>query len=231
MARRKPRRRKRGGSDGEWVNVEHSSDEDNDDDDNDEDDDDDDEHDDDEEEATSGQDVEVKPKASKPEYLTLEEKRAKAADAAVSRIFSDADFKRIDAAQLKKQVQSFRKGGKSKTRKRKRDEEEDEDEEVGKSGGGREELVDLASIEMVHKKRRHDKEARLATVMQGREGRDKFGSRKGKASEHASSTHKEKARKKNFMMVKHKLKFKAKRSFVEKARDLKQALKRSRKFQ
>ena len=95
---------------------------------------------------------------------------------------------------------------------------------------GRQELVDLASIEMVHKKRRHDKESRLATVMEGREGRDKFGSRKGKANENASSTHKQKAKKKNFMMVKHKLKFKAKRSFAEKARDLKQSMMRSRKF-
>ncbi len=71
----------------------------------------------------------------------------------------------------------------------------------------------------------------MATVLEGREGREKFGSRKGKkAGEQSSTTHKVKAKKKNFMMVKHKLKAKSKRSFAEKARDLKQAMKRSRKY-
>ena len=51
-----------------------------------------------------------------------------------------------------------------------------------------------------------------------------------RAGEQSSTLHKVKAKKKNFMMVKHKLKAKSKRSFAEKARDLKQAMKRSRKF-
>ena len=95
---------------------------------------------------------------------------------------------------------------------------------------GREELVDLANIEMIHKKRKHDKEARLATVLEGRKDREKFGSRKSKMNEFASTTHKEKMKNKNFMMMKHKIKHKSKRSFVEKQRQLKKSMLRSRKF-
>ncbi len=162
-------------------------------------------------------------------FLTLEEKKSKATLATSSRIFTDADFKRIDAAQLKKQVQpALRKNN----RKRKREEIEDiEEDDAGSSNAnGRQELVDLSAIEMVHKKRRHDKEARLATVLEGRKERRKFGSKKGKANENASTTNKVKAKNKNFMMLKHKLKRKAKRSFVEKAAALKKSMIRSRKF-
>ena len=170
---------------------------------------------------------------SKKEFLTLEEKRRKAAAVAAGRILTDADFRKIDAAQLRKQVQAHRKGSfkaKAKTRKRKAEEQEAA-EEADLNASARKELVDLSSIEMVYKKRKHDKASRLETVMEGRKDRPKFGSKKGKGEEGPSSTsHKVKAKNKNFMMVKHKLKRKAKRSFVEKARDLKRSLVRSRKF-
>jgi len=96
---------------------------------------------------------------------------------------------------------------------------------VANNSKPRDELVDLANIEMIHKKRKHDKEARLATVMAGREDREKFGQRKGKMSEHASTTNKDKAKKKNFMMMKHKLRRKVKKSFVDKQRTLRKTLK------
>ena len=145
-----------------------------------------------------------------------------------SRILSDAEFKKIENAQLKKQVQAFRRGKKGKKRSI-REVIEDEDTETI-SGTHREELVNLANIEMVHKKRRHDKEARLATVLEGREGREKFGSRKGKMNEHASTSNKQKEKNKNFSMVKNKLRAKAKKSFVQKQRDLKKSMLRSRKY-
>jgi hypothetical protein len=44
----------------------------------------------------------------KTDYLTLEEKAKKAAEVTSSRLLTDADFKKIDAAQLKKQIQGFR---------------------------------------------------------------------------------------------------------------------------
>ena len=47
---------------------------------------------------------------------------------------------------------------------------------------------------MIHKKRKHDKESRMATILEGREGRDKFGSRKGKLNEHSSTSSREKRR-------------------------------------
>ena len=90
---------------------------------------------------------------------------------------SDADFKRIESAQLRKQVQGFRKG---KNKKQKLDEDN-----PLINNKGRDELVDLANIEMIHKKRKHDKESRLASVLEGREDREKFGSRKGKMNEFA----------------------------------------------
>jgi len=149
---------------------------------------------------------------------SLEERKAKAMEVTSSRILTDADFKRIEAAQLKKQVQGF-----SKSRNKKRRLEEDKP--AANNSKPRDELVDLANIEMIHKKRKHDKEARLATVMAGREDREKFGQRKGKMSEHASTTNKDKAKQKNFMMMKHKLRKKVKKSFVDKQRTLRKTLK------
>ena len=83
---------------------------------------------------------------------------------ALGKILTDEDFKRIDAAQLKKQVQGVRKTPKNSTKvakgkKRTADEANlDESDEV--TAAGREELVRLEDIELIHKKRKHDKEAR-----------------------------------------------------------------------
>ena len=66
--------------------------------------------------------------------------------------------------------------------------------------------------------------------MKGREGREKFGSRKTKLNEHASTSNKQKLKNKSFMMMKHKLKRKAKKSFVDKQKDLKKSMIRSKKF-
>ena len=96
----------------DWEDVYHSSDEG----------DDDDEEEDPEEEKTS-----------------LEDRKAKATEITSTRILTDEDFKRIEAAQLRKQVQGF---SKSKNKKRKLD----EDNPLISSKKGREELVDLANI-------------------------------------------------------------------------------------
>jgi len=139
----KGRKRKRADSDeddeSDWEDVYHSSDDEN-------------EADDDAEDELDEDGNKVS--KNKTEQLSLEEKAQKAADVTSSRILTDADFRKIDAAQLKKQVQGFRKGGK----KRKLDTVEI-DESVTATCR-REELVVLANIEMIHKKRRHDKEAR-----------------------------------------------------------------------
>merc|ERR1712179_277190 len=79
---------------------------------------------------------------------------------------------------------------------------------------GRKELVNLEDIEMIYKKKRHDKEARMELILAGREGREKFGSKKNK----------QKSKKKNFSMMKHKIKAKGKKSFREKQVALKKRL-------
>ena len=174
---------------------------------------------------------------NKKDVMTLEEKTQKAREATVGRILSDEDFRKIAAAQLRKQVEGVRKGGKKQTKKGvKRTASEaniDDDEWVNadddEEATGREELVNLEAIEMIHKKKRHDKEARMASIIAGREGREKFGhiSKKGPG---ASMTNKQKAKKKNFSMMKHKIKTKGKKSFREKQQALKKRLIKSQKF-
>ena len=195
----------------DWEDVIHTSDEE-----------DDTEHKENKEMPNGSDDTQVK-----GHFLTVEEKEEKAKLITASRILSDAEFKKIESAQIKKQVQAIRKNKKGKKRTIR---EVTEDENEISSGLHRDELVSLANIEMVHKKRRHDKEARLATVLEGREGREKFGSRKGKMNPMSSTTNKQKLKNKNIMMVKHKFKAKAKKSFVQKQRDLKKAMLRSQKF-
>ncbi|KAF3929612.1 hypothetical protein ABW19_dt0209917 [Dactylella cylindrospora] len=94
-----------------------------------------------------------------------------------------------------------------------------------------EEEVDQSIIEGPKKAGKADKEARLAAVMEGREGREKFGSRKGKllAEKPHSTTNKEKARKKNFLMTLGQAKRKQKRSLIEHRRILKAHVERQKK--
>ncbi|XP_065199814.1 protein SDA1 homolog [Planococcus citri] len=122
-----------------------------------------------------------------------------ATEVSVTRILTDEDFKRIEAAQMSKQVTS------AKGRKR-----------VAEPEPNKGEFVNLADIENIHKKRRHDKEARLETVMKGREGREKFGYKDGRLNPFCSKTNRERSKKKAFMMIKHKVKSKTKRSFKDK---------------
>ena len=98
--------------------------------------------------------------ASKKVKLTLEEKKAKAEEIVLDRILTDEDFKRIDAAQMRKQVEGASRGTK-------RSAEEDALRERG-------ELVSLGNIENIYKKRCHDKLARLESRKKGQEGREKI---------------------------------------------------------
>lgn len=80
-------------------------------------------------------------------------------------------------------------------------------------------------------KYRSSKEEKLASVMEGREGRDKFGSGKGKRENVRSTTNKEKARKKNFVMMIHKrgVQGKRKMSLRDKQRVLKAHITKQKK--
>lgn len=129
----------------------------------------------------------------------VEDKIKVAREIAMDKIFTDEDFKRIEAAQIKKAVTGV---------KRNRSIVEEEEESA--------ELVQLSAIENIHKKRKHDKNARLETVLKGREERDKFGYKDRRKNENCSKTNREKRKTKSYQMVKHKARGKVKRSFKEK---------------
>lgn len=135
----------------------------------------------------------------KSDPKTTAEKVNTAREIAMETIFTDEDFKRIEVAQIKKNLTGT---------KRKHAIEEEQNE----SG----ELVQLADIENIYKKRKHDKNARMESVMKGREERDKFGYKDRRKNIHCSKTNREKRKTKSYQMVKHKAKGKVKRSFKDK---------------
>lgn len=63
-------------------------------------------------------------------------------------------------------------------------------------------IVTTLAIEGLRKKQKQNREERLATVMEGKKDREKFGSKKGK--DRGSTTNKEKRKTKNHMMIVHK---------------------------
>jgi len=181
-------------------------------------------NDDDDGSSDSADDEEVDEEKEKEEIvLSLEEKAAKAKEVTLGKILTDEDFRKINAAQLKKQVVGVRKAGKGKKRTA-ADAELDGDDSDAELDGGRKELVNLDDIELIYKKKKHDKETRMEAIKAGREGRDKFGGGKNTKAEGASMTNKQKSKKKNFSMMKHKLKTKTKKSFREKQMSLKKRL-------
>lgn len=142
------------------------------------------------------------------EPTVLGEKQA-AQEIALTRIFTDEDFKRIDAQNIKKHV--------SNARKRPLESEQTE-------------YVKLDDIEMIYKKRRTDKASRLETVMKGREDREKYGYRDKRKNIHCSKTNAEKTKKKNFGMMRHKARSKVKKSFKEKQQAMRKHLLRQKKM-
>ncbi|XP_025404914.1 protein SDA1 homolog isoform X1 [Sipha flava] len=205
-------------SDEEWVNVSHSEDE-NDSNDVDNEDvvgenDEDDEESDSDDSASDykyinqGQSICIQESSTnpkiKPKIVTkkeqLAEKREKATHVSSMRILTDEDFKRIEIAQLSKQMTT--------AKNRKRPAERDE--------SSRGELVRLKDIENIYKKRKHDKQTRIDSIKKGQEGREKFGYKDGRLNPFSSKTNREKKKTKNFMMIKHKAKGKAKKSFKDK---------------
>lgn len=215
-------------NDGSWVDVSQSEDEggnedDVDDDDEDEDDEDEDdeaEDDEEEEDASSDEDgAEEDSKSTKTNQSTTKtngdvnikilDKKQAAQELALTRIFTDEDFKRIDMANVKKTV----------TNARKRPLESEKTE-----------FVKLDNIEMIFKKRKHDKAARLETVQAGRMDREKFGYKDGRKNENCSKTNREKRKRKNFVMMRHKARSKVKKSFKEKQLALRKHLLKQKKM-
>ncbi|XP_015766763.1 PREDICTED: protein SDA1 homolog [Acropora digitifera] len=149
------------------------------------------------------------------------DKKSKAARISQTRLLTDEDFQKM------RNMEAARALNIKSSKKRKMEVDVDEPPERG-------ELISVGDIENIHKKRKHDKESRLETVLAGREGREKFSSKKARNkrfSEFASTTNKEKKKNKNFMMMRQNrnVRGKPKRSFREKQIALKNALLKSRK--
>lgn len=179
-----------GSDDGSWVDVSHSEDE-----------------------AAAGSDNDEK-NGSEEEINEVDEKEA-AKELALTKIFTDADFKKIEGELLKRKVTN------SKSRKRKAEPEKQQEKS---------EVVRLKDIEMIYKKRRTDKEARMESIKKGREGREKFGYKDGRQNIHCSKTNREKEKNKNFQMVRNKARGKIKKSFRDKQMALRKHLIQQKKM-
>ncbi|CAF3720740.1 unnamed protein product [Rotaria sp. Silwood1] len=163
--------------------------------------------------------------------MTEEERRERAISISTQRILTQHDFEQLKILEMKKRIQDRRKNRLEQSiensRKRKTisiDTDSDSDDENNKKNSEQNlGLISLKDIERVHKKRAHDKESRLETVLAGREGRQKFGKWK-KEKGRAGTTNKEKLKTKNFQMLKPKLRKKQKRSFRDKQIALRDAL-------
>ena len=77
-------------------------------------------------------------------------------------------------------------------------------------------FVSLSDIERLTKRPKETKADKMAGAKVAREDRGDFGRPKPKLNPHASTTNKQKSRKKNFMMIRQKVRGKQKRSFRDK---------------
>jgi protein SDA1 len=166
----------------------------------------------DESEENDDSEVEEVEKAPKP---TPAEEREAAKELALTTIFDDDDFKRIEGELIKKKM--------TNSRKRKRGTEPEPEPEKS-------EFVQLSNIEMIHKKRKTDKQSRIDSIQKGREGREKFGYKDGRQNIHCSKTNSEKRKTKNFQMIRHKARGKVKKSFRDKQISLRKHLVQQKKM-
>lgn len=176
-----------GSEDGSWVDVSHSENE------------------------VAGSDVEED--SCEEETNEVDEKEA-AKELASTKIFTDADFKKIEGELLKRKVTNS-------SRKRKAEPATQQEKS---------EVVRLKDIEMIYKKRRTDREARMESIKKGREGREKFGYKDGRQNIHCSKTNREKNKNKNFQMVRNKARGKIKKSFRDKQMALRKHLIQQKKM-
>ena len=134
------------------------------------------------------------------------------------RFLTPADFERMKRLKREHEASNI---ANPKTKKRMREENEELDSESEQAK--KNEANNIVSTDKIigwHKKRKMDREERLASVMEGRKDRPKFGSKKGK--ERTSITNKEKTKSKNFMMVVHKRSVVAKKKMSFRERQMRE---------
>lgn len=138
-----------------------------------------------------------------------------------TRILTDNDFKQLRSALRRKSLGV-------EPSKRPLDESDSESE----ASDGNDEIVDQRKIEYQSKKRKQTKDERMDSIKNGRDGRLKYGSRKGQKNR-CSSTNQEKNKKKNFLMIAHKRKVLAKNkmSLKQKQAILRRHIEKQRKQQ
>uniref|UniRef100_A0A1I7ZEB1 Protein SDA1 n=1 Tax=Steinernema glaseri TaxID=37863 RepID=A0A1I7ZEB1_9BILA len=137
------------------------------------------------------------------------------------RILTDADFRKIQAHKIRQQMATEKKGVKRRNDDIKLDDELAEKIAKRETGDG---LPRLNDIEHFHKRKKHNKEDRLAAVQEGREGREAFNKPKQKGP-HVGRTNRELAKRKNFQMVKQKVRGKNRqRSFKDQQESLRKYL-------
>uniref|UniRef100_A0A914BXX8 Protein SDA1 n=1 Tax=Acrobeloides nanus TaxID=290746 RepID=A0A914BXX8_9BILA len=159
---------------------------------------------------------------SEEKKLELETKLQKAKMISESRILTDTDFRKIRSYQIKKQL-----GMEKSSRKRPNDEvrlEEELEEKIARREEG-DGLAKLNDIMHFHKKiRRQTKEERMAEVQKGREDREEYGKPKKKGP-HVGRTNRELAKRKDFRMVRQKVRGKNRqRSFRDQQMSLRKYL-------
>ncbi|CAG5111921.1 Oidioi.mRNA.OKI2018_I69.chr2.g6192.t1.cds [Oikopleura dioica] len=147
-------------------------------------------------------------KVGREELLKMKQEKAK--NVLTTRVLTDAEFQKIKIEQAtQKAVDIHRKVTPSSLL----------------SAENSSNLVELKKIEQVASRRAHSKEDRLATVLAGREGREKQ-----KLNPYASSTNKDKRKQKPFQMVMHKVaKKQTGRSYTQKKKALQESLKKQLK--
>jgi len=102
-------------------------------------------------------------KEDEEDEVSVVDKVKKAAHISSSRILTQEDFRKVRIAQLAKQLEA------AKPRRFSRKDEDKASEETGKILE-KKEVVPLTAIEKTYKKARANRESRLATVLEGREG-------------------------------------------------------------
>ncbi|XP_014676222.1 PREDICTED: protein SDA1 homolog [Priapulus caudatus] len=144
--------------------------------------------------------------------MSADERRRRAAAVSRDCILTQDDFEKIRRQQLSKRLEPLVKNRKHA-----------QPATVTRERG---EMAGLGDIERVHKRRRHDKDSRLATVLAGRADRETPGriARPQKMNAHASTTNAQKRKTKPFMMIKQKMRGKGKRSFRDKQTSLRDSL-------
>ncbi|KAG5220584.1 Severe Depolymerization of Actin [Salix suchowensis] len=177
--------------------------------------------------SEGGSDIEVSDSEDEKDPEAKAEKEVDPADRvstlATTKILTPADFALLHDLRLQAAAKAVEAGGGSKAKRKLAALEAER--KVAREGANEEDtFVSENDILGPRKKAKADYEERMASIQKGRDGRDKFGSRKGKKNKEtaSSSTNREKARNKPIMMILSSgaVKGKKKRSLREKQQKL-----------